>query len=105
MNTGRYKERITIVNKIENDDGQGGAVVSTSDLITMWASVMPFNSNQAIQYGQVTTAQGYNIECRNLKMFNITTNHGILFEDKVLTIHSCDIMTDDKRMKIIAFEQ
>ena len=105
MNTGKYDKRITIVEKIENDDGMGGANVTTADLITVWASVMPFNSNQALQYSQLSTEQGYNIECRRLKTLKITTNNGIMFNGKLLTIHSCDTLTDDMRMKIIAFEQ
>ena len=105
MNPGKYSKRITFVDKIENEDYIGGATVSYSALINMWASVLPFDSNQALEYGQVTTAQGYNIECRNLKTFNITTKHGILFGDKILAIHSCDTLTDPLKMKIIAFEQ
>jgi len=105
MNPGLYNKRITFIDKIENDDGQGGAVITPAELVTVWASVLPFDSNQALQYGQITTAQGYNIECRSLKMFKITTKHGILFQDKILTIHSCDPLTDSMKIKLIAFEQ
>ena len=104
MKPGEYRDRITIVEKIENDDGQGGAEVTPADLITVWASVKPLNANQALLYGQVTAAQGYNIECRRLKTFDITTKHGVIFKDKLLTIHACDTLTDEMRMKIIAFE-
>lgn len=105
MNSGKYTKRIQFVDVIENSDGQGGGEVSLAELINVWASVLPFNSNQALQYGQVTTSQGYNVECRNLKTLKITTNHGILFDDKTLTIHSCDRLTDLMKIKIIAFEK
>lgn len=104
MNPGKYNKRITFVDTIENDDGQGGAEVTTSELIKVWASVIPLSSNQTLQYAQLTTAQGYNIECRGLKMFKITTKHGIIFGNKILTIHACDTLTDPFKIKIIAFE-
>jgi SPP1 family predicted phage head-tail adaptor len=104
MNPGQYNERITFCDIVENDDGQGGASVFTSDLIKVWASVIPFSSNQALSYNQLTTAQGYNIECRSLKTFTITTKQGIKYEDKMLIIHSC-IPDGLNRIKIVAFEQ
>jgi hypothetical protein len=90
---------------IENDDRQGGADISTADLITVWASVLPFDSHLALQYAQLTTQQGYNIECRCLKTLNLTTKNGIKYGDKILTIHSCDPLTDPMKIKLIAFEQ
>lgn len=105
MNPGRYDKRLVICSVIHNDDGMGGSDVVTSDLITVWASLLPFNSNQAIQYSQLTTSQGYNIEFRGLKQFNITTNHGLKYNGRLFSIHSCDTMTDPMKTKIIAFEQ
>jgi SPP1 family predicted phage head-tail adaptor len=104
MTPGKYTERITFVDIVENDDGIGGGSVFTSELITVWASVVAFNSNQALLYSQLTSLQGYNIECRYLKTFDITTKNGIKYEDKMLTIHSC-VEDSSLKLKIIAFEQ
>lgn len=103
MKPGFLSDRITFFDLVEQEDGQGGAEVSGSDLITVWASVKPFNSNQALAYGQLTTQQGYNIETRYLKMYEITQRTGIKYKGKILTIHAV-VDDDDKRLKITAFE-
>jgi len=110
MNPGRYDKRITFVSKIRNDDGIGGGDMVTSDLIKVWANVVQLDTYQSLQLSQslrlsqVYSGTGYNIECRNLKTVNLTTKNGILFEGKLLSIHSIDPVTDKNKIKIIAFE-
>lgn len=103
MNPGLYKDRITFVSLIENTDDIGGAEVTTSDLIKVWANVRMLTSSQQLQYGQVTTAKGYEIECRNLDQYTITEDNGITYGSKLLAIHS--VVKEDYRYFIIAFEQ
>ena len=98
-----YNKRVTFCDMIENDDRQGGASITPASLKTVWASVVPFNSNQTLAYNQLSNSQGYNIECRWLKTFNVSTKHGIMVENKLLSIHSL-VNEEDKRLKIIAFE-
>lgn len=104
MNPGRYDKRITFVSKISNDDGIGGGDMVTSTLIKVWANVVQLDTYQSLQLSQVYSGTGYNIECRNLKTVNLTTKNGILFEGKLLSIHSIDPVTDKNKIKIIAFE-
>ena len=104
MNPGKYTHRITFVTKISNDDGMGGGEPVTSDIIKVWANVEPLDQNQNLQFSQVYNGQGYNIECRGLKNIKLSTKNGIIFNGKLLSLHSCDTITDSKKIKIIAFE-
>jgi SPP1 family predicted phage head-tail adaptor len=104
MLAGKFKQRITIVSQVTNDDGIGGALITYSDLITVWANVTPFSQSQSLQYAEINDARGYNIELRYLRQYDITTNHAIEYDGVMLMIHSV-IDEDDKRLKIVAFEQ
>jgi head-tail adaptor len=102
MNPGIYKDRITFVDKVENLDGMGGAAISYSHLIRIWAKVTPMTSGQMLDYDQVNTAQGYEIESREITTIQLTTKNGIIYKNKMLSIHSLIVI--DHKLKIIAFE-
>ena len=101
--TEKYKDRITFFDNVEVTDGQGGGTLTASNVIKVWANVKPLKTFHQLQFSQITTAQGYEIECLELKANTVTSNSGILYKTKTLTIHS--LVEDNNRLKIIAFEK
>lgn len=103
MNSTNYDKRITFLSNVEIDDNMGGAVLSYSEIITVWASIEAMPSRQQLEYAAITTNQGYNIECRELKTKVVDANCSLRYNGQVFIIHS--LVEKNHKLLITAFER
>ena len=89
----------------ETPDTIGGRTTVFSSAKKLWAKIRPLTGSRALEYGQLGTNKGYEIEVPYFSEIQITEKSIIIYSRRTLVIHSVIDAGEGNRTKIIiAFE-
>ena len=97
------KHRVTLQRETKEEDGQGGYESSWSDLITVWAEVLPIGAREKIYAMQLKSPASHKVTIRYRA--GLTSNDRLVFRGNIYDIKECiDPKADRRYLKLLCLQ-
>ena len=96
MNSGRYRHRVTIQEKVVTKDAVGGILETWGTAFTRYAKIRPLTSREVFEADQLQTRQSHAIDFRFSSV--VSTQHRVAFKARIFLIKS--VSNPDERQQV-----